>query len=247
MFRIVYVFNRKKELSLKKCQNYWKEIHAPLVQKKSQTLGILKYSQFHTAGNPVFNWIMRKFRNTLPPFDGVGEYWIDRGKLTSALNTDEGLKTMQELVDDEKKFIDLPGSCLWLAKEHIIIDSNGEISNKPVKKLTWVGSSLPELTQEQYKDHYLNIHAPLVKSYSHILGIKKYIQVHTVDDPLNDILRSMRGTKEPYPVHAEFIWDLKGMFSLSARKPMDDIAEDEKKFIDFTRSSIWMAEEHVVF
>ncbi len=116
--------------------------------------------------------------------------------------------------------------------------------------MTWVGAPLPNLSPEQFQDHYLNKHAPLVKGYADILGIHKYAQVHTVEDPLNDALRSSRGTMPPYYVHAEFVWNFAEMAfpsnMMKSRKAMKQIAEDEKRFIDFSQSAIWIAEEHIV-
>ncbi len=247
MIRIVYVFHRRKDISRKKCHSYWKDIHAQKVKEHADVLGITGYAQLHTTGSAFFNWMMRKFRKTMPCFDGTAEYWIDKDKMAAALETEDGKKAMVELVDDEKQFIDHSRSSIFLAREHLIIDNYDGKKKKPVQKLTWVGSPLDNLTPEQFQDHYLNMHAPLVKDHMDVLGVERYFQVHTFNDPLNETLRSMRGTIEPFLVHAEFIWDFKNLFTSEARLPMKDIAEDEKRFINFLKSAIWRADEYVIF
>ena len=251
MIRIVYVFHRKPGLSRKDCHLYWLHNHAPLVKRYSELLGIQGYSQLHTGGNWLWTNMVRLMRKTKAPYDGVGEYRIDRNKLCSSLDTPEGQEAMNILIEDEGRFIDFRRSALWIARDHIIIDGAPPMKMSPQKKLTWVGSSLAQLSPEQFQDHYLNRHAPLVKSYADTLGIYRYVQAHTIEDPLNETLRSLRGTKKPYYVHAEFIWDFKKMMMPSnqkrGRQAMQEIAEDEKRFIDFSRSAIWVSKEHVVF
>ena len=250
MLRIVYVFRRLDGLSRRMCRRYWFDVHAGVVKKNASILGIRGYSQMHTLGNAVSHYFMRRVRKTMAPFDGTAEYWIDRDKLAAALNTEEGRRAMDELVKDEARFIDFSRSSLWLASEHPILDDKIRPKKPPYKKMTWVGSPLPGMTPQQFKDHYLDRHAPLVSGFAPILGMHKYVQIHTVDDPLNEKLRSMRGTCAPYLVHAEFIWDFKEMFkrknSKKASEAMKEIGEDEKRFIDFSRSAIWTAKEHVI-
>ncbi len=250
MIRIVYALHRLPGLSRKECQKYWQEVHAPLVKKHAELLGIHGYAQLHTVYNRVFIRMMRLFRGTMEPYDGVAEYWVDREKMAAALNTPAGRQAMDELIEDEARFIDFPRSALWLGREHIVVEGPAVDSKKPVRKLIWVGSGLSHLSSEQFRDHYINKHAPLVKGYADAMGIKRYVQIHTFDDPLNDILRSARGAGKLYDVHAEFIWNF-GEMVLPAnlkrmRQAIPKIAEDEKRFIDFSRSAIWITEEHVV-
>ncbi len=250
MTRIVYVFKRLPGLSRKKCNRYWLKKHALLVKKHADALGIRGYSQYKTAGNWLSINIMKRMRGTMDPFDGAAHYWVDRDVMASALETPEGKQAMDELIKDEANFIDFPRSSIMVCKEYHIMEDAEPNRTSPIKKMTWVGSRLSNLTPEQYQDHYINTHGPLVKGYGDLLGIKKYDQIHLIDDPLNDTLRSLRGTGEPYLVSAEFIWDFKEMMPIKNAKQkkqaQEEIAEDEKLFIDFSKSAIWFAEEHVV-
>jgi hypothetical protein len=44
-----------------------------------------------------------------------------RGHL-AAYSTPEGLAAGAELLEDEKRFIDLPRSAIWLGEENVVID-----------------------------------------------------------------------------------------------------------------------------
>ena len=251
MIRIVYVFHRLPYLSRKRCQQHWLEVHGPLVKKHAELLGIQGYAQLHTVGSRAGTRIMRLLRGTMAPYDGTAELWVDREKMTAAMKTEAGKEAAKELIRDEQRFIDFNRSALWTAKEHLILKRSGPPArNGPVRKFTWVGRRLPHLSQEEFQSHYLNNHAPLVKENAEALGVYEYTQIHLTEDPLNEILRGSRGTAAPFYVHAQFVWDFGHMLSpsrlMTTRQIMGEIAEDEKLFIDFSRSAIWTAEEHVI-
>ena len=57
-----------------------------------------------------------------PEFDGVAELWWESMEdLAAASSTDLGRAAGRELLEDERKFIDLARSPLWLADEHQLI------------------------------------------------------------------------------------------------------------------------------
>ena len=250
MVRIVYMFHRAQGLSRKMCQKYWYDVHAPLVKKHAEVLGIKGYVQWHTTGNFFTIWLMRRIRKTMAPFDGAAQYWIDRDKMESALKTEKGKKAMDELISDESRFIDFKRSAIMVTKEYHIVTDAEPNRKSPVRKMTWAGSRKPELTPEQFQNHYINNHGKLVGGYGALLGIKKYDQMHLINDPLNKILSSSRGTGEPFLVSAEFIWDFKEMMPIKNGKEKKEaqqaIAEDEKRFINFPESAIWMSDEYVI-
>jgi len=48
-------------------------------------------------------------------------WWESREALAAAIATPEGQRAGEELLDDERRFIDLARSPLWLAEEHPIV------------------------------------------------------------------------------------------------------------------------------
>jgi len=89
----------------------------------AQTLRIRRYVQVHTLESPI-NEALRQSRGGLEPYDGVAELWWDSAEdLAALMATPEGQKAGQELLDDERRFIDLEGSALWVAEEHPVVQA----------------------------------------------------------------------------------------------------------------------------
>ena len=77
------------------------------------------------------------------------------------------------------------------------------------------------------------------------------MQVHTLDDPLQDALRASRGGPEAYDGVAELWWDRReGLDAARAgeawRQAALELLEDERRFIDLARSPLFVATEHPV-
>jgi uncharacterized protein (TIGR02118 family) len=102
-------------------QRYWRETHAPLVADHAGALGIRRYVQLHTADLPGLHKSLQARNDGAPEcYDGVAEIWFDS---LDALGSDNPAKRQAaaELLADERKFIDLPNSPMWLAEEHVIV------------------------------------------------------------------------------------------------------------------------------
>jgi len=81
--------------------------------------------------------------------------------------------------------------------------------------------------------------------------VRRYVQAHTTGGELNAALAGPRGTLEPYDGTAEIWWDsldalLAAAGSEEGQRASATLIEDEARFIDFERSSIFLAEEHVI-
>jgi len=121
MIKLIYPLRRLPELSREEFHKYWYENHGPLVKKHAQTLRIRRYIQVHTLDDPI-NDRLQESRNGQDPYDGVAEIWWDsRQDMEQAFATPEGQKAHAELLEDEKKFIDLSRSSLWIANERPVI------------------------------------------------------------------------------------------------------------------------------
>jgi len=122
IIKLVYFFCRLPDLSLEECHNYWRETHGPLVRQHAASLGILRYVQVRTLDDPL-NEAFRATRDAMEPFDGVAElWWRNRHDLDTSFATPEGQQAWDELIKDERRFIDSSRSSLWLAKEHLVIE-----------------------------------------------------------------------------------------------------------------------------
>lgn len=121
MIKITFCLRRKSGMSLEEFQQYWFQNHAPLVKKHAPALHIKRYVQTHAAETPL-NGVLRESRGGPEPYDGVAEIWFDSVEaMMTAVDNDEGRAASQALVEDERKFIDLENSPLWLNEERVII------------------------------------------------------------------------------------------------------------------------------
>ena len=108
-----------------------------------------------------------------------------------------------------------------------------------------------DLSLEDFQIYWRDNHGPLVAGHAETLGIKRYVQVHTDFGPLTDALRKSRGGTEPYDGVAEVWYESREALAAvgnnpAARAAGRELYEDEKRFIDLEKSSIWTAEENVV-
>lgn len=121
MIKLVFALRRLPELSRAEFQRYWRENHAPLVQKNQKALRIQRYVQVHSMEHPI-GVALRESRGGPDPYDGVAElWWNSADDLAAALSEPEAIQAGQELLNDERRFIDLARSPIWLGEEHTII------------------------------------------------------------------------------------------------------------------------------
>ena len=107
----------------------------------------------------------------------------------------------------------------------------------------------PGMTREQFQDYWMNNHGPFFMKNAGDMRAKKYVQSHTVDTPLNEGLRTSRGMIPEYDGVAEVWFDseealMEGMSSPEGQQLGAALLEDEGKFIDHSKSSAFIVEEH---
>ena len=109
----------------------------------------------------------------------------------------------------------------------------------------------PDMTRAEFQEYWPHKHAPLVQSLSKDHGARRYVQDHTVDSPVNDMLRESRGMIEAFDGVAEVWFDseqafIDAMSSEEGQKLGAILSEDESNFIDHSRSTAFLAREHEV-
>jgi uncharacterized protein (TIGR02118 family) len=124
MIKLVFSVRRREDMSRAEFQRYWREQHAPLVKRHAETLHIRRYVQTHARDTDLDETLSGSRGSELHVYDGVAELWWDSLEdLAGAAASEAGQAAGQELLEDERRFIDLSRSPLWLGEEHLVIDS----------------------------------------------------------------------------------------------------------------------------
>jgi uncharacterized protein (TIGR02118 family) len=118
-------------------------------------------------------------------------------------------------------------------------------------KLTFCARRLSSLSLAEFQRYWREVHGPLVRRHAATLRIRRYVQVHALDAPVNDALRASRGGPEPFDGIAELWWDsLDDLVAATAtpdgRAASQELLADEQRFIDLAKSPLWVGEEHEV-
>ncbi len=119
-------------------------------------------------------------------------------------------------------------------------------------RITFCLKRLPGLTREEFQDYWRNKHAPLVEAHAEALGIRKYVQSHTVSNADRFPGAAVRGSSgSDYDGVAQLWWDDKDAFiaagdTEAARAAGAILLADEKTFIDLENSPIFLSEDHHV-
>ena len=122
MIKLVFAIRRRDGMTREEFQRYWREQHAPLVQRHAETLRIRRYVQVHTRDTDLDEAISASRGRDARPFDGVAELWWDSlDDVVAAYSSDAGQAAGAELLADERRFIDLPGSPIWFGEENVVL------------------------------------------------------------------------------------------------------------------------------
>lgn len=119
-------------------------------------------------------------------------------------------------------------------------------------KLVYCLRRRADLPAPEFYRYWLEQHGPLVRKLAKAIGARKYIQSHTAMPELNDAFLQSRGLAPAYDGITEVWWDdvdaLKaGMATPEGQAAHRALLEDERKFIDFKQSRVFMTQEHSIF
>jgi hypothetical protein len=121
-----------------------------------------------------------------------------------------------------------------------------------VLKLVFCVRRRPDLTFEEFQRYWLTEHGPLVRSLweaGDLPTMVRYVQSHTIAGEPTDRLVRSRDAGEPYDGITE-VWlsgDTPPERAEAARAAGARLLEDEGRFIDFARSTLFLTREHTIF
>lgn len=119
-------------------------------------------------------------------------------------------------------------------------------------KLVYCLTRREDVDPQEFHRYWLHDHGPLVKGVADAIGAVKYVQSHTILPELNIAFQESRGLEPAYDGITEVWWENRGaleagMASDKGRAAHATLKADEAKFIDFSRSRVFMSEEHLIF
>jgi uncharacterized protein (TIGR02118 family) len=122
VIKLVFSLRRRPDMTREEFQAYWRDRHAPLVSRHAEVLGIRRYVQTHATASEAAA-AQSAARGSEPDFyDGQAELWWDSLQdVVAAVSTPAGQRAALELLDDERRFIDLERSPLWIGEEHVVV------------------------------------------------------------------------------------------------------------------------------
>lgn len=122
MLKMTFCLRRAPHLSWTEFSDYWSDVHAPLVRANANLLGIRRYVQVRTLQEPWLQDGLRARNGGAPEaFDGVAEVWVDSLEDLRRPSTEEGRAAAALLLEDERKFLDLASSPMFVGEELVII------------------------------------------------------------------------------------------------------------------------------
>ena len=107
------------------------------------------------------------------------------------------------------------------------------------------------MSREEFQRYWFEQHGPLVRSFADVLGIRRYVQVHTLPAGTQAALRASREAPEEYDGVAELWYE--SLDAITAAVSTDEgraaaiaLLEDEREFIAHKSSPLWLAEEREI-
>ncbi len=103
----------------------------------------------------------------------------------------------------------------------------------------------PEMPVEEFQKYWLETHAEFG---ANIPGVKRYVQTHALGGELAEMMAEGHpaGKNEPFDGVAELWFEEEGLRNLPGAEGALAALQDEANFIDFERSVIFLAKEHVI-
>lgn len=120
MIKLVYCVRKRADVSDAEFHRYWLEEHGPRARGHAKAIHADRYVQSHTLDTEL-NESLRDSRGARPAYDGITEmWWSDLESFQKALAGEDGIAAAKDLLADERHFIDLEASSLFLTEEHEI-------------------------------------------------------------------------------------------------------------------------------
>lgn len=122
MIVITFLLRKLPELSDEEFHRYWRENHGPLVASHADVLGIRRYLQLHALDSPLGDAVAATRDCEPHDWDGIALVWLDSEESLAAMaGSEERQAAAAALLEDERRFLDLPRCQLYLSEDHTFV------------------------------------------------------------------------------------------------------------------------------
>lgn len=125
MITVVFCVHRLPGLSVDAFRRYWWEQHGPLVKARAGVLRIARYVQMPRLDAPGLDSVATA-RGAPEAYDGVAQVsWQNLTELQATFGDPAARTAARELLEDERRFIDLPRSPIFFTEEKVVVEQDG--------------------------------------------------------------------------------------------------------------------------
>lgn len=199
MFKLNFFMRKRADQSLDQFSNYWRERHGPFAMSgRTTALGMKRYVQNHLTNTPLAETLAATEGLSGASYEGICQLWFDSEE--AVLHTRDsatGTGATNDLVEDERNFLDLEGSSIrFYREEDILRKSAGSGAHKLIigsfvrDGSSGVGSAISDLLTTEAAKY----------------GVSAAVQNFGLDTPANDKLRAPRGNDRDAFDHVVELW-----------------------------------------
>jgi uncharacterized protein (TIGR02118 family) len=110
-----------------------------------------------------------------------------------------------------------------------------------------------ELSSEEFHAYWRDTHGPLVASHAETLGIRRYVQLHTLDSAVGAAVAASRSCEDTDWDGVALIWfDHEAAIveaataTAAGQAAAAALYEDEQRFLDLERCELFLSEDHLL-
>jgi hypothetical protein len=237
MVKVIAFLRRPVSCSLEDFQTHWLEYHAQLL---CRIRAMRRYVQYHTlADDPALGAMPQAALSQEEPFDGAAAAWYDSvGALQTQRQNDPDTATA---IEDMAFFTDLSRTVSTLTEERVIIEPRGA----PPYVLIGGLRRAPNLNRVQFEEAWLK-HAEIgSRAYDqgHVVGYLQNRTLPQADEKVEDVGAVLAPFDGVVMLYFESIMRFKALMASPLAR---DVFEDEKSFVDHSRSVYTMTKRHAI-
>ena len=238
MTKLIYCIRRRPHLSLEEFQAHWREHHSQF-GKRVKT--IRRYVQYHTLANdPIREAMAQAGVSKVETYDGIAIAWFD--SMEALQEEMKHNSVVAEALEDEQHFIDHSRSVATITEEKVVVEPVAPGNVVLIECLRRRADMDRGAFSKAWSQH------AHIGQKAHQMGLLMgYIQNHALP---GDAARvpGLGSNEEPWDGIVTAYFDSIAKFKALVASPLaaQESFEDEKKFIDHSRSVDLLTRRHVV-